>query len=127
MIDKNINEVDNSKATTLILEGVELTTREEKYFFNSLSKLHGLFPFDSFVELTLHNDHGHIEFYGKLEILTFEKRFISERTDLDIYNLFDRLKSEIEDTARTWYQDWPMNKFGQIYYSMMKNDSTWRM
>lgn len=123
----NSQEGNSIGATTIILEGVNLTNREERIFFQNLSKLHYLFPFNSFVELTLHNDHGYIEFYGKLEIITFENKFKSEHSDLDIYSLFDRLKLDIESQSRDWYTNWPMNKFGEIYYSMMKNDSTWRM
>lgn len=118
---------NHKKASTLILEGIELSAREEKYFFDVLNKMHSYFPFDAFVELTLHNDHGFQEFFGKLEIITFEKKFVSEHLGLELYSLLDLLKVDIESQAREWYKDWPMNKFGEIYYSMMKNDSTWRM
>lgn len=127
MLKVGNDEDDNTKASTLILDGVELDENEEKYFFDRINKLHNLFPFDSYVELTLQNDARYLEFYGKLQITTFEKKFVSEHLGLDLYNLYDQLQVEIEELARSWYKDWPMNKFAQIYYSMMKNDSTWRM
>lgn len=124
-LDSAVNESTN--ASTLILEGVHLNEIDEKYFFKRLNRLHALFPFDTFIELTIHQDHSYQEIYGKLKITALEWNFESEHSDLDIYKLYERLQSRIESEIRKWYRDWPMNRIGEVYYSMTNNDSTWRM
>lgn len=127
MQQANLDESDSTSASTLILEGIVLTDSEEKYFFKRINRLHALFPFDTLIELTFHQDHSYPEIYGKLKITTMECTFKSEHLGLELYQLYEELRLETESQIRKWYQDWPMNRIGEVYYSMMNNETTWRM
>lgn len=126
-IDSIESESEYTNSSTLVLEGIDLTEHEERYFFKRINRLHALFPFDTFIELTFHQDHSYPEIYGKLTIKTIDCTFKSEHLDLDIFQLYEKLRTHTEEQIRKWYQDWPMNRIGEVYYSMMNNETTWRM